>query len=99
MRVVVGKVGDVVEGKPVLVEAEDRKIAVFKIGSHYYGIDNICPHRGGPLVEGHAEGTSVTCPWHAWTFDLKTGACDVVPSAKLRTYKVKVQKEEIILED
>lgn len=41
----------------------------------------ICPHLGGPLGEGEIEreleggGRGVlVCPWHAWKFDVDTGA-------------------------
>jgi nitrite reductase (NADH) small subunit len=51
----------------------DREIAVFNVGGRFYAIDNTCPHQGGPLSEGWVEGAVVTCPWHAWSFDVRTG--------------------------
>ena len=38
-------------------------------------VDNVCPHRGGPLAEGWIEEGKIVCPWHAWGFDIKTGVC------------------------
>ena len=39
-----------------------------------YALENRCPHRGIPLHLGkfEFEGT-ITCIYHAWTFDLATG--------------------------
>jgi phenylpropionate dioxygenase-like ring-hydroxylating dioxygenase large terminal subunit len=39
-----------------------------------YGLHDRCPHRGVPLSMGKEEfpGT-ITCPYHAWTFDLADG--------------------------
>jgi len=41
-------------------------------------IGNICLHKGGPLSEGKVEkkydGYYVTCPWHGWEYNVKTGA-------------------------
>jgi len=51
----------------------DREIAVFHVGDRFYAIDNVCPHQGGPLADGWVDGTVVTCPWHAWCFDVTTG--------------------------
>lgn len=31
---------------------------------------NICPHRASPLAEGCGRRMRLTCPYHAWTFDL-----------------------------
>ena len=28
------------------------------------------------MGEGQLDGTLLTCPWHAWTFDVTTGACE-----------------------
>jgi nitrite reductase/ring-hydroxylating ferredoxin subunit len=32
-----------------------------------------CPHLAGPLFQGTLSGATVTCPWHRWRFDLRTG--------------------------
>lgn len=40
---------------------------------------NLCPHRGMPLVEESRTATpTITCPWHAWSFDL-TGRLVATP--------------------
>ncbi len=39
-----------------------------------YGLHDRCPHRGVPLSMGKEEfPNTVTCPYHAWTFDLRNG--------------------------
>jgi nitrite reductase/ring-hydroxylating ferredoxin subunit len=32
-----------------------------------------CPHLEGPLFQGSVADGCVTCPWHFWRFDLRTG--------------------------
>ena len=64
---------DVLPGSGKTVTVGGKEIAVFNVDGVFYALDNTCPHRGGPLGEGELEGCAVTCPWHAWTFDLKTG--------------------------
>ena len=34
-----------------------------------------CPHMLGPLWEGTLGEGRVTCPWHRWTYDLRSGRC------------------------
>jgi hypothetical protein len=43
----------------------------------------VCPHMGGPLDDSSFVDGCVTCPWHGYTFDLRTGTCVQVPSLRL----------------
>lgn len=49
------------------------EVAVFNVGGELYALENSCPHQGGPIADGWVEDRTVTCPWHAWCFDLRTG--------------------------
>ncbi len=98
MWIKAGKFSDIEEGKSQIVNAENKEIAIFKIEGKVYAIENTCPHRGGPLAEGYVEGTEVTCPWHAWAFDLKTGACQSAPEFKQPVFKIKIENNEILIE-
>ena len=53
------------------VEFEGRVYALYNIDGVISAIDGICPHQGGPLADGIVEGTTVTCPWHGWQFDVR----------------------------
>ena len=92
------KKSDIGEGKSQLVEFDGKVIALFNHKGKFYAVDNKCPHRGGPLVQGHVEDGKVTCPWHAWQFELKTGACDTMPGTQQKCYPVKVEKDEVWIE-
>ncbi|HUO65184.1 MAG TPA: Rieske 2Fe-2S domain-containing protein, partial [Terriglobales bacterium] len=73
-RVRVAGVADVPAGEGRVVDAEGKALALFNVDGAFYVLDNACSHRGGPLGEGELEGTMVVCPWHAWRWDVKTGA-------------------------
>lgn len=79
-------------GKGETVLLNGRRIAVFNVGGEFYALDDECPHRGGPLGSGWAEGEkcTVACPLHGWEFDLKTGACLTVPARPVRAHPVRV---------
>ena len=51
-----------VAGQPVCI-LRDRK---GKLRAFY----NVCKHRGHELLQGEGETTRITCPYHAWTYDL-----------------------------
>ena len=73
-RVRIAAVADVPPGSGRVVEAGGRSLAIFNVDGAFYALDNACPHRGGPLGEGDLDGTQVTCPWHAWRWDVTSGA-------------------------
>jgi nitrite reductase/ring-hydroxylating ferredoxin subunit len=55
------------------VVAEGRIFAVYNVDGEFHVLDGVCPHAGGPLGKGMLQGGIVTCPWHGWQFDVKTG--------------------------
>jgi NAD(P)H-dependent nitrite reductase small subunit len=67
-----------------------RKIVLFRTAEGFRALDDHCPHRSGPLSEGAVEDGAVSCPWHAWAFDLKTGECRTIPGQRVATYPVRV---------
>jgi NAD(P)H-dependent nitrite reductase small subunit len=89
------KLSDFKENTGLVVEIGGQQIALFKSEDGVYAIDNLCRHQGGPLGEGHLEGGVVTCPWHAWEYDVKTGACQSVPGVKQKSFPVRVEGEEV----
>jgi Rieske Fe-S protein len=44
-----------------------------------------CPHLGGPLEDVPVEDGCVTCPWHGYRFDLRTGRSADGRALRLRT--------------
>ncbi|MEE8241636.1 MAG: Rieske 2Fe-2S domain-containing protein [Nitrospirales bacterium] len=82
-------------GTGVVAEVNGQAIAVFNVDGTYCAVDNTCIHRGGPLGEGELEGDTVTCPWHGWQYNVKTGACINNPSATLKSYEVKVEGTDV----
>jgi nitrite reductase (NADH) small subunit len=54
---------EVPSGTGKVVLAGGRVLALFNVEGEYFAVDNSCPHRGGPLGEGHLNGRVVTCPW------------------------------------
>jgi nitrite reductase/ring-hydroxylating ferredoxin subunit len=82
-------------GSGLVKEVNGQAIALFNVEGAYYAIDNTCVHRGGPLGEGDLEGDTVTCPWHAWQYSVKTGKSLNNPSACVKTYEVKVEGTDV----
>ncbi len=86
------------EGEGRCFEVEGKQIAVFKVSGEILALDNTCPHRGGPLADGPISGTTVTCPWHGWAFDCKTGQSTMNPALGVQTYQVSVEGDSVMVE-
>ena len=95
----VAQKSEIVEGQGKLVNVNGKEIALFSVNGQFFAIDNTCLHRGGPLAEGFLEDEKVTCPWHGWQFDVKTGQNLMPGMGKLNSYKVSVENEDIFIEE
>lgn len=84
----VGRAAEVPVGSGRVFEAAGRTLAVFNVDGTFFAIDNECSHRGGPLGEGDLEGNVVVCPWHAWRWDVSTGANVNNPAVKVACYPI-----------
>lgn len=81
------------------LELGGQPVAVFHAAEGYFACRGVCPHRGGPLGEGTLEGKLLTCPWHAWTFDLATSRCVApAPNSSLQPYATRVEGGALYVE-
>lgn len=88
---------DIPKGEGRMFEVGDRQIAVFNCKGTFYAIDNLCEHQGGPLAEGELEGTSVTCPWHGWVYDVTSGASEDDPDTCVARFEVKLEGDDLLV--
>lgn len=94
----VASVSEIAPGTAKVVTVGGNEIALFNVGGQFYAIDNACPHAGGPLAEGEVRGDTVTCGWHGWSFDIKTGTMKLNPRSKVSTFPVKIEGNDIYIE-
>jgi nitrite reductase/ring-hydroxylating ferredoxin subunit len=97
-EVEVARLAQLREGVGFAVRAGGKPIAVFKVGGEVRAIAAICPHWGGPLGEGtvSVERAEVSCPWHRFRYDLRTGRCvasNLRPGAAV--YPVRVDGDRV----
>ena len=90
------------EGEMRLVEAEGRKIGVFRCGGgELYAIEDRCSHDDGPLAEGEfdLDACTVECPRHGSLFDIRSGRPKTLPAYQpVETFEVREEDGEIKLE-
>jgi len=90
------------EGEMRLVDADGRKIGVFRCGDgELYAIEDRCSHDDGPLAEGEfdAAACTVECPRHGSLFDLRSGRPKTLPAFQpVETFDARVEDGEVKLE-
>jgi len=96
-RVTVANTTELTVGTGIVAEVNGKSLAVFNVDGTFHVIDNTCIHRGGPLGEGDLEGEVVTCPWHGWEYNVKTGVSVNNPSACVASYPVVVEGYEVMV--
>lgn len=94
----VGSVSRLTAGAVMEVSIGDDRYAICNVDGQIHALDGTCPHRGGPLGQGAINGGSLTCPWHAWEFDCRTGASDYNPAVIVRTFPVQVSADDILID-
>jgi nitrite reductase/ring-hydroxylating ferredoxin subunit len=82
-----------------LAEVNGRRVVLARVGEQVYACAETCSHQGGPLSQGKLAGTRLTCPWHGWLYDVRTGQC-LLPArgAALVTYAVRIEGGDIWVE-
>ncbi len=89
---------ELAEGESKAVVVNDKVIAVFCDQGEIHAIDDMCPHMGASLSDGHVENGIVTCPWHAWRFRIKDGVWADNPRIKIGCYPVRVEGDSILIQ-
>ena len=97
-KIRIASIHDVEPGTGIEIIAAGRVIALYNINGELHALDGVCPHAGGPLGKGTVSGCMVTCPWHGWQFDVKTGKHGLNPNLSHERFEVTQSGEDILIE-
>lgn len=93
--VVVGVVSEFTPGQGKMVVVNGRHVALFRLGEEFFALDNLCLHRGGPLCDGPIANNVVTCPWHGWSYQIKTGMMVQDPRVGVSCHDVRIDGDRV----
>ena len=96
--ITIAKVADCPPGSSLELVAADRIVALFNVAGELFALDGVCPHQGGPLGKGQLTGCLVTCPWHGWQFDVRTGKHQTTQSLVHPGFAVKVEGDDVLVD-
>jgi nitrite reductase (NADH) small subunit len=94
----VGSVAKLPAGTVREASIGDDRYAICNVEGAVLALAGVCPHQGGPLGQGAINGSNLTCPWHAWEFDCRTGANDYDPEVKVATFPVRITGDDILID-
>lgn len=83
------------EGSAIEVVVEEQILAIFRDGGSLYALDGMCAHQGGPIAEGTVADGCVTCPWHGWQYELRTGIQTINRQPLQKTYQVREREGRV----
>jgi len=89
---------ELADGQSKVLNIDGNAVVLFRVRDDYFAISNTCLHRGGPLGEGELNGYEVTCPWHGWKYDVRTGSFTIIPTLRVRTFNVKIVDGSLFVE-
>ena len=86
------------DGRPQAFEVDGAPILLARDGDRVDAIGAICPHAGGPLIEGIRDGGRIICPWHKASFCLRTGALLDPPAVDpVPRYTVHIKDDRVLV--
>lgn len=90
---------DLPTGTMKQVNLKGIPLAIYNVADKIYATTDICSHKQCLLTDGIFAGTTVECPCHGGKFDVTTGAVKALPpTTPLKTYKTRINEQEIEVE-
>jgi nitrite reductase/ring-hydroxylating ferredoxin subunit len=89
---------DIPPGRMIYVEIDGLPIALANVAGVIYAFSDSCRHEGGPLSSGVLIGETVTCPWHGWTYNVRSGKAIVPPvGIRIPTYETRIEGNDVFV--
>ncbi|MBP9203700.1 MAG: Rieske 2Fe-2S domain-containing protein [Kofleriaceae bacterium] len=97
LRTRICRLDEVVDGalRGFRVRGVTWPVLVTRVDGEVIASAGVCPHEDVALEDGELDGCVLTCPGHAYQFDLRTGACTHDAGLRLRRYRVTIVDDEV----
>ncbi len=94
------KVSDVITEKmPFIkrVKVKGKSICLVGYGSEIFAVGSTCPHAGADLSGGWCKDGKIICPFHRYSYDIKTGKGDPGQNDYIDIYPVKISEDGVYI--
>jgi nitrite reductase/ring-hydroxylating ferredoxin subunit len=79
------------------VKAGDKSICLVGYNDEVFAVSAMCPHAGGDLSEGWCNNEKLVCPYHRYSYDLRTGKGSKGQNDYINTYPVEIRDNNIYI--
>lgn len=94
----VGLLTSIPEGDVTAVELEQASVLLTRSGGEVRAFPNACAHLGMPLDQGEVRDHVLTCRYHGFRFDLRTGECLTVPEVQLPRFPTRMEGDRVLVQ-
>ncbi len=72
-------------------------LVVLNVNGAWYALENRCPHAGRPLGDGERAGMTLVCPYHGYTYHIKTGKNVDFPDEQtpVNTFPIRIENGRV----
>jgi len=92
------KVSDLPDPGKMVVEVDERMVALFHVSGTFWALDDVCTHDGGTLADGQLDGHSIACSRHGAKFDIRDGRALSMPATRATVaHEVKVEGDQVLI--
>jgi nitrite reductase/ring-hydroxylating ferredoxin subunit len=95
MFVTVARADEIPPGAARRVQAGGLELSLVRVGDEFYVTGGACAHLHGPLGEGRVDDYVLSCPWHGWQYDVRTGLNEFDHAIRVETYEVRVEDGDV----
>lgn len=95
---VVAKVAELPNMGKKQVTVSGQEILLINLKGTIYAVEAECPHQGAPMAGALLKESYLSCPRHGYRFELKDGTCKEHPEFTLKTWPVRIENDEIIVD-
>lgn len=91
----VARADEIEPGSLACVRVGEQDVTLARVGDEFFATQGHCLHLEGPLCQGRLEGHVLSCPWHGWQYDVRTGENEFDRAIVLETFEVEVEDGEV----
>src|SRR5690349_10123379 len=80
-----------------MITAGRQRLVVAKLNGRLFAFDAFCPHVQGPMDRAEVEGAIISCPLHAWRFDLESGGRELHGYRGITVHGVRIDGDQVFV--
>lgn len=90
---------EIMEAVPFRWDVEGISLLLVRFHNQFQAFRNECAHLGMSLEDGRLDPDSgtLTCPWHGFRYDCRSGECLTVPETQLEALPLRVEGGRVLV--